>query len=102
MAHCHPLLLKHKEDKKNQEKGGNLLSSSHSEFSLLAPTSTFLFQTLSPDIFFFSSKRKKKTIKRKKMQRREGAFFQAPTLPSHFWLSLLPPHFCPFVSNMFS
>jgi hypothetical protein len=26
------------------------------------------------------------------MQRKEGAFFQAPTLPSHFWVPLLP--FC--------
>jgi hypothetical protein len=27
------------------------------------------------------------------MQRKEGAFLQAPTLPSHFWLSILPFYF---------
>jgi len=34
---------------------------------------------------------------------REGAFLQAPTLPSHFWLSLLPfcfKHF--FLASSFS
>ncbi len=36
------------------------------------------------------------------MQRREGFFLQAPTLPSHFQLLLLPSHFCPSVSNTFS
>jgi hypothetical protein len=62
----HLLLLKQKEKKKNiemkknVEKGGSLPSSSCSAFSLLAPASTFLFQTLSPGIVFFSSRRKKK------------------------------------------
>ncbi len=36
------------------------------------------------------------------MQRREGAYLQALTLPSHFWLSLVASYFCPFVSNAFS
>jgi len=36
------------------------------------------------------------------MQRREGAFFQALVLPSHFWLPLLASYFCPFVSSTFS
>jgi hypothetical protein len=33
-----------------------------------------------------------KKITTKKTKRREGAYLQAPTPPSHFWLSLLP--FC--------
>jgi hypothetical protein len=36
------------------------------------------------------------------MQRREGAFFQALALPSHFLFLLLPSHFCPSISNAFS
>jgi hypothetical protein len=36
------------------------------------------------------------------MQRREGTYPQAPTLPSHFWLLLLPFCFYPFVSSAFS
>jgi hypothetical protein len=39
--------------KKNQEKGGSLPLSSRFAFSLLVPTFTLLFQTLSPHIFFF-------------------------------------------------
>ncbi len=35
------------------------------------------------------------------MQRREGTLLQAPTLPFHFWLPLLPSHFCTSVSNIF-
>ncbi len=31
----------------------------------------------------------------KKTKRREGTCFQASTLPSHFWLPLLPSCFCP-------
>jgi len=102
----HLLFLKHKEDKhiKNQQKeyqdkGGSLPSSSRSTFSLLTPTSTFLFQMFSPSIFFFSSRRRKKKKQRKKnhrkkkVQRRERAFLQAPTLPFHFWLPLLRSHF---------
>ncbi len=74
---------------KNEKKGGNLLSSSHSAFSLLAPTSTFLFQTLSPDIFFFSSKRKKKKRKenhKNKIKCREGKelSFKLPLCPVTF------------------
>ncbi len=43
------------------------------------------------------------------MQKKEGAFLQAPTLPSHFWLLLLvshfwlpflPSHFCPPTSAL--
>jgi hypothetical protein len=88
--------------------GGSLPSSSCFALSLLAPVSTLLFQMHSPSIFFFSSKRKekktkkKKTIEKKEMQKKEGAFLQVFTLPSHFWLSLLPSHFYPFVSNAFS
>jgi len=111
----HLLILKHKEDKHTrnqqkeyQDKGGSLPSSSHFALSLLTPTSTLLFQTLSPSIFFFSSRRKKKekqikkNHRKKKVQRREKTFLQAPTLPSHFSLPLLRFHFCPFVSNTFS
>jgi hypothetical protein len=59
-------------------------------------------------IFLFSSRRKenktkKKNPKRRKiMQRREGAYLQASTLPSHFWLSLLASCFWFFVSSTFS
>jgi hypothetical protein len=71
------------------------------------PTSTLLFQTLSPGIFFFSNRRKKKnkekkTIEKKKMQRREGGSLQAFTLPFHFWLPFLPSCFYRFASNTFS
>jgi hypothetical protein len=46
--------------------------------------------------------KKKKTIEKKKMQRKEKAFLQVPVMPSHFWLSLLPSHLCPSISNVFS
>ncbi len=36
------------------------------------------------------------------MQRREGVHLQAPVLPSHFWLLLLPFYFYLFVSSIFS
>jgi hypothetical protein len=36
------------------------------------------------------------------MQRKEGAYFQTFTLPSHFWLLLLASYFYPFVSSTFS
>jgi hypothetical protein len=36
------------------------------------------------------------------MQKKERASLQAPTLPFHFWLPLLPSHFCPSISNAFS
>jgi hypothetical protein len=36
------------------------------------------------------------------MQRKGGAYLQAFTLPSHFWLPLLASYFCPFVSSAFS
>ncbi len=44
--------------------------------------------------FFFSNTKKTKHTKKqqKKTKRREGVYFQAPALPSHFWLLLLP--FC--------
>jgi len=100
------------EKKKNVEKGGSLPSSSCSAFSLLPshfcpPIFALMFHVLSLSIFF-SSRRKekkhkeKKTIEKKKNQRREGAYLQAPILPSHVWLLLLPSYFCPFVSNVFS
>jgi hypothetical protein len=69
------------------------------------PTSTFLFQVLSPCIFFFFLKKntkKKKTIEKKKMQRKEGTYLQGPTPPFHFWFTLLPSYFCPFISSAFS
>jgi hypothetical protein len=57
-----------------------------------------LFQTDFFRIFFFSNRRKKKrkkrkkNIEKKKNAKKGGIFLQAPTLPSHFWLLLLP--FC--------
>jgi len=36
------------------------------------------------------------------MHRREGAYFQALILPSHFWLLLLASCFYPFVSSTFT
>jgi hypothetical protein len=35
------------------------------------------------------------------MQKKEGAYFQALVLPSHFWLLFLASHFCLFVSSAF-
>jgi len=65
-------------------------------------------QAFSLGVFFFSNRRKekntkKKTIEKKKMQKREGAYFQAPVLPSHFWLLLLPFCFkCFFLASSYS
>jgi len=92
------------EKKKNVEKGGSLPSSSCSAFSLLPshfcpPIFALMFHVLSLSIFF-SSRRKEKKHKEKKNhrgkknQRREGAYLQAPILPSHVWLLLLPSCFC--------
>jgi hypothetical protein len=59
-------------------------------------------------MFFFSGRRKEKKHKekenhrRKKYAEKEGAYLQAPVLPSHFWLLILPSCFCPFVSSTFS
>ncbi len=36
------------------------------------------------------------------MQRKEGAFFQTLALPFHFWLPLLPSHFCPSFQKVFT
>jgi hypothetical protein len=38
----------------------------------------------------------------KKTKRREGAYLQTPTLPSHFWLLLLPFCFKHFLLSSFS
>jgi hypothetical protein len=66
------------------------------------PTFALLFQTFSLTSSFSQvEEKKRKTIEKKKMQRRDGVFFQALTLPSHFWLPLLPSHFCLSVSNVF-
>jgi len=89
LSHDIFFLLKQKkrktiEDKRNAKKGGSFPSNSHFALTFgsrfCPPISTLLFQTLSPSIFFFSSRRKKE----KKMQRKEGTFFQVPTLPFHF------------------
>jgi uncharacterized membrane protein len=48
-------------EKKNANKGRNLLSSFCFALSFLAPISALSFQAFSPNIFFFSNKRKKKT-----------------------------------------
>jgi flagellar biosynthesis protein FlhB len=99
------------EKKRNVEKGGSFPSSSHFTISFLA----FIF-ALSLLSFYFkrfllassssqateNEKKKKKTIKKKKMQRKEGAYLQILTLPSHFWLPLLASCFYFFVSNDFS
>jgi hypothetical protein len=72
----------------------------------LAPTSTLLFQTLSPGIFFFSSGKKEK--KEKKNHREEINAEKGKSFPSIFRsalslrLLLLPFDFCPSVSNTFS
>jgi len=46
-------------------------------------------------VFFFSNIKKTKHIRKqqKKTKRKEGAYLQAPSLPSHFWLPLLPFYF---------
>jgi hypothetical protein len=82
------------EKKRNVEKGGNFLSSSHSALSLLAPTFALLFQMFFPGIFFFSSKRKGKKIKEKKNHKekkknvkKEGSFPSS----SYSTFSLLAP-----------
>ncbi len=60
---------------------------------LICKTTTKEDNTLLSFLFPQTQRRQnthKKT--RKKTKRREGAYFQAPVLPFHFWLSLLP--FC--------
>jgi len=72
-------------------------------FYLWPPFLPFCFKHFFFNIFFFSSqKQKKKNAKKKKMQRRERAYFQALTLPSHFWLLFLASYFCHFISSTFS
>jgi len=99
----------HREGKKMQRREGIFLQAFTLPSHFWLPLLPLLFQMLFPGIFFFSSRRKKKQHKEKKthrkylkIQRRDGAFFKTFTLHSHFWLSLLPSHFCPFVSNIFS
>jgi len=90
----------HKEEK-NAEKGGSFPSNSRSTLSLLAPTSTLLFQTLSLSIFFFSSIRKGKKEKKKTIEKkcREGRELSFKLL---FYPFTFGSCFCPFVSNTFS
>jgi hypothetical protein len=54
--------------------------------------------------FSFQTQRRQSTQenKKEKTKRKEGAYLQAPVLPSHFWFLLLPSHFYPFVLNGFS
>jgi hypothetical protein len=99
------------EKKRNVEKRGSFPSSSHSTLSFLA----FIF-ALSLLPFYFkrfllasssfqateNEKKKKKTIEKKKMQRKEGAYLQTLTFPSHFWLPLLASCFYFFISSIFS
>jgi hypothetical protein len=47
-------------------------------------------------------KKKTKNHREKKMQKKEGAYLQTLTLPSHFWLPLLASCFYLFVSSIFS
>jgi len=97
---------RHDTQKKNQERGGSLLLNSYSALSLLAPTSTFLFQTLFLGIFFFSSIRKgkknkeKKTIEKKSRQRKELTFkfsLCLLTFSSRFY----PPAFALLLQTLF-
>jgi len=61
---------------------------------------TFISNAFSSHLLLFKQ-RKEKNTKKKKCRERERAYLQAPALPSHFWLLLLPSFFCPFVSNTF-
>ncbi len=61
----------------------------------------FVSNTFSSAFSSSQAKQKKKKTQRKKIQRREGAYFQAFTLPSHFWLLLLASCFCHFISSTF-
>ncbi len=74
--------------KKNAEKGRSLPLSSLSTLSLLALASTFplLHSCFKCFLLAFSSPQ----IEEKKNAKKGGTYFQAPTLPSHFWLLLLP------------
>jgi hypothetical protein len=85
-----------KQTKKKQEKGRSSPSIFCSTFALLALASYLFVSNAFFDLFFFYSTKKKK---KKRLQRKDGAFLQAPNLPSHFWFPLLPSHFCSFVSN---
>jgi hypothetical protein len=85
-----------------QKKRGSLPSSSCFALSLLAFVSAFsLLHFYFMHFLLVSSfsqakkkqRKKKNPYRRKKMQIREGAYFQAFALPSHFWLLLLPFRF---------
>jgi len=78
------------EKKKYAQRGGSLLSSSHSALSLLAPAFALLCQVLSLGIFFFSSRRKDKKHKEKKNRRKETKCREGKEFT--FKLSL-----CPFI-----
>jgi hypothetical protein len=55
-----------------------------------------------PSFFSSQTQRRQNTQKQqKKTKRREGAYFQAPTLPFHFWLLLLPFYFKRFLLTSF-
>jgi len=80
------------------KKGGSLPSSSYFALSFFAPAFSLLHFHFKHFLLAYSSSqvegkkntKKKKFIEEKKMQIREGVYFQAPTLPSHFWFLLLP------------
>jgi hypothetical protein len=113
---CCVFLLKHREDK-THKKTTKKIPRKRKELTFkfplcpltfgsrfYPPTFALPFQIFSLGIFFFSNKKKKHTHtqRRKNMQIKEGAYLQAPILPSHFWLPLLPFRFCTFVSSVFS
>jgi len=82
---------KKKQQKKIQEKGRSLPSSFCSALSLLALTSTLLFQMFSPSIFFFSSKRKEKNKKETIEKKRNAEKGESFPSSSHSTLSFLAP-----------
>jgi hypothetical protein len=69
-----------------------------------------MFQMFSPSMFFLSNRKKnkeKKTMENKRNAKKGGSFpsssrFALSLLDPSFALPLLPFHFCPFVSNIFS
>jgi carbon starvation protein CstA len=121
----HLLLLKQKKTKQNKEKknhkeeknakkGRSFPSSSHSALSFLGLAfalpllplcfKRFLLASFSSQAEEKKRKQRQKNHREKKNAKKGGSFnfLQAPTLPFHFWLLLLPSHFYPSVSNTFS
>jgi len=103
----------HKEEK-NAKKGRSFPSSSHSALSFLGLAfalpllplcfKRFLLASFSSQAEEKKRKQRQKNHREKKNAKKGGSFnfLQAPTLPFHFWLLLLPSHFYPSVSNTFS